>query len=123
MTPAHDHLIDGVIEDVDSLVGSVDYWTSLVRAPGGPISKARARVYDRLHRRKWDDDDETTTCNDPGVDPAALMTVEDIDELLHWRETSCGIDDDSLAALILGRGGGVRVTIHHPCVAHDVTFG
>ena len=49
-------------------------------------------------------------------------TSEDIDEMLHWRETSCGIDDATLAALLIGRGGAMRVSIFHPKLMNDNTF-
>ena len=49
-------------------------------------------------------------------------TLEDIDQILHWRKTSAGIDDNTLAKLILGRGGCVKIPINHSIIKNDKTF-
>ena len=74
--------------------------------------RARTRAYNRQHRKKEEKSDWKDT-----------TTSEDIDEMLHWRETSCGIDDATLAALLIGRGGAMRVSIFHPKLMNDNTFG
>ena len=111
-TLVHDRMIDGVIDDVDHLMSSIEYWTSLIQAPGGNVVRARTRAYNRQHRKKEEKSDWRDT-----------TTSEDIDEMLHWRETSCGIDDATLAALLIGRGGAMRVSIFHPKLMNDNTFG
>ena len=108
---SHEDLIDGVITDIDGLIGSVEYWSAVVHAPGGPVARARALTYDYQHQGRAADD---------GMLKA---TTEDIDQLLHWRATCCGIDSDTLASLLISRGGGTKVRIGHYEIEHDLMVG
>jgi hypothetical protein len=81
-----------------------------VHAPGGPVARARALTYNHQHQDK------------PADDGILKATTEDIDQLLHWRATCCGIDSGTLASLIIARGGCVKVRIGHHEVEHDSMF-
>jgi hypothetical protein len=171
MTDSHDVLIDGVLEDVDYLSGSIEYWKSMIVASGGPVANARADAYNRQYRRPlkvtgggvgggskleqkgvhkdikkkeelYDHNDlnakdkettgntDTNTANNlrtakiTAIRPSIIpeTTLEDIDQILHWRKTSAGIDDNTLAKLILGRGGCVKFPINHSIIKNDKTF-
>ena len=148
MTEAHDLLVDGVLDDVDQLCGSLEYWQSIVTAPGGPIAVAKRRAYNRRYRRrslvagtaavekgegeKGDEDDAKKDHSEGDASEAhekeqttsvaVATTLEDIEQILYWRKTSCGIDDVTLASLLIGRGGGVKVTMNHPLIRNDTTF-
>jgi hypothetical protein len=50
MTDSHDVLIDGVLEDVDYLSGSIEYWKSMIVASGGPVANARADAYSKSQK-------------------------------------------------------------------------
>ena len=158
MTEAHDLLVDGVLDDVDQLCGSLEYWQSIVTAPGGPIAVAKRRAYNRRYRRRSlvagtagtagtvgtvavekgekgekGVEDEAKKDHSEGdaseahekeqtTSMAVATTLEDIEQILYWRKTSCGIDDVTLASLLIGRGGGVKVTMNHPLIRNDTTF-
>ena len=149
MTEAHDLLVDGVLDDVDQLCGSLEYWQSIVTAPGGPIAVAKRRAYNRRYRRRSlvagtaavekgekgekGVEDEAKKDHSEGdaseahekeqtTSVAVATTLEDIEQILYWRKTSCGIDDVTLASLLIGRGGGVKVTMNHPLIRNDTTF-
>ena len=105
------------------------------------FAQARAQAYNRQYRHRSQPLSQNNQAKDHnaveavvGGDPNPVTqkksasffcpetTLEDIEQIINWRKTTCGIDDATLASLLIGRGGGVRVTINHSIVKEDMTF-